>query len=234
MKLVTLCSGGLDSTTLVYYLARDHTQMLLFVHYGQKHVKEHFGAMKCADDLGVHLVNVAITGAAIFRSALISTNLEIPSGKYAPENLAATVVPNRNSVMANLAAALCVSLDYDGIALAVHAGDHAVYPDCSPEFIHALQSLLTIATGRPLRVEAPFLYNTKSQIVFQGAMLGVPFEKTWSCYKGGELHCGVCSTCIERKQAFVEAGVEDPTEYEEARHQGMQRVFKHMYGPKGT
>ena len=214
MKLVNLCSGGVDSTTLAYMLADlGDAQTLLFVHYGQKHIKEHFSADACARDLGVYLVNVAITGAAIFRSALVSPDLEIPSGSYAPENLAATVVPNRNSIMANLAAALAVSLDYDGIALAVHAGDHVVYPDCTPGFMGALERLLRIATGRRLEVFAPFINHSKADIVALGAALGVPFEKTWSCYRGGELHCGVCSTCIERKGAFLEANVVDPTEY---------------------
>lgn len=218
MKLVTLCSGGLDSTTLAYLLANEgNTQTLLFIHYGQKHLKEHFSADACARALGVHLVNVTITGEGIFRSALTDPNLEIPSGEYAPENLAITVVPNRNSVMANLAAALAISLDYEGIALAVHAGDHAVYPDCRPEFIEALENLLSMITGREQRrlsVLAPFIDKSKAEIVALGAGLGVPFEKTWSCYKGGELHCGTCSTCQERKGAFVKAGVADPTQYE--------------------
>lgn len=218
MKLVTLCSGGLDSTTLAHLLASQrHEQVLLFVHYGQKHVKEHFGAMSCSQDLGVPLKNIAITGETIFKSALVDRELEIPSGKYTLESLAITVVPNRNSVMANLAAALAVSLDYDGIAMATHSGDHAVYPDCTPKFILALEYLLSIATGREqrrLKVVAPFIHNSKSQIVALGANRGVPFEKTWSCYKGGALHCGVCSTCQERKNAFETAHVPDPTEYE--------------------
>jgi 7-cyano-7-deazaguanine synthase len=220
MKLVTLCSGGLDSTTLAYHLAREgHTQALLFVNYNQKHLnKEHFSADACARDLGVSFKYVTIISKGLFKSALTDRKLEIPSGEYAPENLAVTVVPNRNSVMANLAAALAVSLDYDGIAMAMHAGDHAIYPDCTPQFVLALEYLLSVATGREqrrLKVVAPFLHGAKSLIVLRGAMLGVPFKKTWSCYKGGELHCGVCSTCTERKKAFIEAGVEDPTRYEQ-------------------
>ena len=217
MKLVTLCSGGLDSTTLAYKLAAlGNEQVLLFVNYGQRHLREHGSAVQCAIDLKVPLRNVVISGAGIFRSALTDPELEIPSGEYTPESLTITVVPNRNSVMANLAAALCVSLDYDGIAMAMHAGDHAVYPDCTPQFILALEYLLSIATGRQqrrLHVFAPFLVRSKAEIVALGAKLGVPFENTWSCYKGSELHCGVCSTCTERKAAFIEAGVPDPTKY---------------------
>lgn len=214
MKIVTLCSGGLDSVTMAYMLADEGmTQTLLFVDYGQRHLKEHSSACKCAEDLGIPLKNVVITGEGIFKSALTATELEIPSGAYAPENLVTTVVPNRNSVFANLAAALCVSLDYDGIALAIHSGDHAVYPDCRPEFVESLAHLLNVATGRPLRVYAPFMHYTKTEIVVLGEALNVPFEQTWSCYKGGKWHCGVCSTCMERKQAFVDANVYDPTRY---------------------
>jgi 7-cyano-7-deazaguanine synthase len=103
MKLVTLCSGGLDSTTLAYLLADlGEKQKLLFIHYGQKHIREQFSAVQCSLDLGVPLRNVTITGRGIFKSALTDPNLKIPSGEYAPENLASTVVPNRNSIMANL------------------------------------------------------------------------------------------------------------------------------------
>jgi len=217
MKIVTLCSGGLDSTTMAYMLAsHGEEQVLLFVDYGQRHLREHVSAVQCARDLGVPLVNVAIAGQNIFQSALTVPELEIPSGEYAPENLAITVVPNRNSVMANLAAALAVSLDFDGIAMAMHSGDHAVYPDCRPQFVLALEYLLSIATGRDqrrMKVVTPFINRSKADIVVMGADLGVPFKKTWSCYRGGEVHCGVCSTCTERKRAFVEAGIMDPTEY---------------------
>jgi len=219
MKLVTLCSGGLDSTTLAYHLAdQGDEQTLLFINYGQQHLKEHASAVLCSLDLGVPLKNVAITGKGIFKSALTVPKLEIPRGEYTLENLATTVVPNRNSVMANLAAALCVSLDYDGIAMAMHSGDHAVYPDCTPQFVLALEYLLSIATGRPRRrlvVHAPFVNKSKVDIVTLGAGLGVPFEKTWSCYVGGKWHCGTCSPCAERKKAFVLAEVLDPTRYKE-------------------
>ena len=218
MKLVTLCSGGLDSTTLAYYLAdQGDEQVLFFVDYGQRHLKERGSAGQCASNLGVPLHYITITGEGIFQSALTDPNLEIPSGKYTPENLVVTVVPNRNSVMANLAAALVVSLNYDGIAMAMHSGDHAVYPDCTPKFVLALEYLLSIATGREQRrlvVVAPFINKSKAEIVTLGAELGVPFEKTWSCYVGGKWHCGVCSTCQERKKAFELAGIEDPTRYQ--------------------
>lgn len=217
MRFVTLCSGGLDSVTLATLLkARGHEQTLLFVDYGQKHLVEHRYAYKCAVRLELRLEGVVISGGDIFESALTSPKREIPLGSYTSENLAMTVVPNRNAVLANLAAALAVSLGYDGIALAIHTGDHEVYPDCRPEFVAALRVLLRVATGQEnFQVSVPFLPAQKYQIVLAGDRAGVPFEETWSCYRGGMLHCGMCSTCIERKNAFEFAGVHDPTEYEE-------------------
>lgn len=216
MRLVTLVSGGLDSVTLAHLLKmRGHEQVLLFVDYAQRHLIEHRYACKCAERLGLELQSVVISGGGIFESALTDLRMEIPIGPYTLESLAATVVPNRNAVLANLAAALAVSLEFDGIALAIHTGDHEVYPDCRPEFIEALQVLLRTATGRPrFRVAAPFLYWRKHKIVVAGHRLSVPFEDTWSCYQGGNLHCGLCSTCVERKTAFEEAKVKDPTRYE--------------------
>ena len=216
MRLVTLCSGGLDSVTLAHLLkARGHEQMLLFVDYDQKHLVEHRYACKCADRLELRLEGVVISGGGIFESALTNPKHEIPLGPYTPESLAITVVPNRNAVLANLAAALAVSFNYDGIALAIHAGDHEVYPDCRPKFAEALQVLLQVATGqKTFRVATPFLHWRKHEIVTAGDRVGVPFKETWSCYQGRMLHCGVCSTCIERKEAFKVAGVNDPTEYE--------------------
>jgi len=198
MKIVTLCSGGLDSVVLAYMLSDLlHTQTLLFVHYGQKYVKEHFGAIECTRDLGVPLVNVAITGEALFKSDT-------------------TVVPNRNSILANLAAALAVSLDYDGIALGIQQGDSPTFPDTTPGFVHSLEWLLCLATNNiQFKVFAPLIRYTKAEIVALGAVLRVPFERTWSCYKGGELHCGACLACKGRKEAFRDAGLTDPTQYKE-------------------
>jgi 7-cyano-7-deazaguanine synthase len=220
MKLITLHSGGLDSTVLVFYLLSQGNKVdLLTFDYGQRHKKETESAHQIAQSLNVRwdLIDLTSVGKLLEGSALTDSQVQVPSGEYTLENLAVTVVPNRNAIMASVAAGIAVSRNFDGIAIAMHAGDHAVYPDCTPKFVLALEYLLSIATGREQRrlvVNAPFLYNTKSQIVSSGANLGVPFEKTWSCYKGGELHCGVCSTCQERKKAFVEAGVSDPTKYE--------------------
>jgi len=213
MKLVTLCSGGLDSVTLAYMLKDlEHEQLLLHIQYGQKHSKEIYLVGKAAKELDCPLKVVAVLGA-FGSDALTNSSIEVPAGKYSPENLAVTVVPNRNAIFANIAASLAVSLGYDGIALAVHGGDHEVYPDCRPKFIRSLKRFLYVATGGELEVYAPFVNVPKADIVSLGTSLGVPFADTWSCYRGGELHCGKCGTCVERREAFKAAGVEDPTVY---------------------
>jgi len=217
MKLVTLCSGGLDSVTLAYLLhSQGFTQEILFVAYGQRHITEHQFAYKCATDLGLRISDVEIRGQ-IFSSALTDFDIAVPSGEYTPETLSTLVVPNRNAIFANLAAALAVSKGYDGIALAIHSGDHEVYPDCRPIFIDALRDFLCTSIGKSLSVLAPFLSLTKKEIVRRGLELDVPFEHTWSCYKGGDIHCGICPTCRERKEAFFFNGIlhNDPTEYAE-------------------
>jgi len=213
MRLVTLCSGGLDSVTLAYMLKDlEHEQLLLHIQYGQKHSKERTYARQTADRLYCPFKVVIIEGA-FGSDALTNPDIEVPAGKYSAENLAVTVVPNRNAIFANIAASVAVALDYDGIALAVHSGDHELYADCRPEFVRSLKRFLYVATGGELEVCAPFMNVPKADIVSLGTSLGVPFADTWSCYKGGEYHCGKCGTCVERREAFKAAGVEDPTVY---------------------
>jgi 7-cyano-7-deazaguanine synthase len=138
---------------------------------------------------------------------------------YAAENMSVTVVPNRNAIMLSIAYGVAVARGASLVACAVHAGDHYVYPDCRPEFIEAfdqMQSRAVEGFGDPdLRLDAPFMRKTKTEIVEIGYTLGVPYEDTWSCYEGGELHCGLCGTCTERKEAFRLAGIHDPTKYRE-------------------
>jgi 7-cyano-7-deazaguanine synthase len=150
---------------------------------------------------------------------LTDLDTEVPEGHYADDNMKQTVVPNRNMVMLSMAAGIAISNNCTGLVTGVHAGDHDVYPDCRPEFIEALNKTLLVANAGFVSdgfgVHAPFMNMHKSQIVTLGAELGVPFEKTWSCYKGGDIHCGRCSTCVERIEAFQLAHVDDPTEYED-------------------
>jgi len=213
MHVVVLSSGGLDSTTLVYYLLKlGHVPHLLYIAYGQRHSKEEEFSRTVAANLGLGWTKVEL-GLVLESSALTNQELEIPSGNYTTESLKVTVVPNRNAIFANIAAAVAADHRAEAIALAVHAGDHPVYRDCRPEFIGGLKKFLSLSLDNPLDVMAPFVYIPKAAIVLLGDILNVPFDLTWSCYKGEELHCGTCSTCRDRMEAFAKAGVPDPTPY---------------------
>jgi 7-cyano-7-deazaguanine synthase len=155
----------------------------------------------------------------LLSGSALTDDIEVPHGHYAAENMAVTVVPNRNAIMLSIAYGVAVARGARLVAAAVHAGDHYVYPDCRPQFVEAFDAMQRQAVegfGDPdLRLHAPFIHKSKAEIVEIGTSLGVPYEDTWSCYEGGEIHCGLCGTCTERKEAFQLAGVPDPTKYRE-------------------
>jgi 7-cyano-7-deazaguanine synthase len=220
--VVTTLSGGLDSVTLAYALAAEGSDLIaLSFDYGQRHVKEIEFAARCADRLGAdhHIVDLRSVGALLTGSALTDPGVEVPEGHYTDASMSATVVPNRNAIMMSVGVGVAVARDADAVATAVHAGDHPVYPDCRPGFIDAAEHLARVANEgfieAGFQVVAPFLHVTKDEIVRRGAALGVQFGETWSCYLGGERHCGRCGTCVERREAFELAGVVDPTAYAE-------------------
>ncbi|NBQ03100.1 MAG: 7-cyano-7-deazaguanine synthase, partial [Opitutae bacterium] len=136
-------------------------------------------------------------------------------GHYAEESMKSTVVPNRNMILLALAGGHALSLGFDTIAYAAHAGDHTIYPDCRPEFADAMDTALSLADWNTLSLHRPFVDMTKSDLVSLGAELDAPLHLTWSCYAGNEIHCGKCGTCVERKEAFALAKIPDPTKYEE-------------------
>jgi len=220
MKAIAVISGGLDSTTLGY-LMRDQGYKLeaLSFNYGQRHRKELAFAETVARDLGAPWTLINLEAAGIGRmlrgSALTDASFEVPEGHYAAENMRVTIVPNRNAIMLAIACAAAGSSGAEAVALAVHAGDHPIYPDCRPDFIHSFEAMERIAMEGTAQISilAPFSSHSKADIVQLGDKLGVPFANTWSCYKGGEIHCGACGTCYERREAFQLAGVKDPTEY---------------------
>ena len=148
-------------------------------------------------------------------SALTDSSIPLPEGHYAEESMKATVVPNRNMILLSLAAGHAISLQFNTVAYAAHAGDHTIYPDCRPEFADALDRTLKLADWSEISLHRPFVKWSKEDLVRRGNELAVPFEKTWSCYAGGEFHCGKCGTCVERKEAFELVGLLDPTEYKE-------------------
>jgi 7-cyano-7-deazaguanine synthase len=221
--IVATVSGGLDSVSLAHELAGEgHDLICLSVDYGQRHVKEIGFAQACAKRLGAehHVVDLRSVGALLAGSALTDRTVEVPEGHYTDTSMAATVVPNRNAVMGSIAVGVAVARGAAAVATAVHAGDHPVYPDCRPAFIEALEQEARIGNegfiDPGFRILAPFLDVDKTEIVRRGAAAGVPFEQTWSCYVGGEVHCGRCGTCVERREAFELAGIADPTTYAEA------------------
>jgi len=219
MKIVLLLSGGLDSSVLLYHLLDcQHEVITLSARYGQRHSKELSSAWRITSKARAehHHVDFSDFGSLV-NSALTTPGIEVPQRDYTPETLKATIVPNRNALLLSAAFGLAFSLDAFAVAYAAHSGDHAIYPDCRPEFIQAFGKAMELAWFPEKRVKliAPFEHFSKSQIVHLGSTLNVPFELTYSCYVGEEKHCGKCSTCRERQKAFIEAGVVDPTEYEE-------------------
>lgn len=219
MKTLVVCSGGLDSVSLAHKVAAEQTLIgLISFNYGQRHSKELDFAAKAAERLGVphDIIDITTIGKHLTGSAL-TDNLDVPDGHYAEETMKITVVPNRNAIMLAIAFGLAAARQADAVAVAVHGGDHFIYPDCRPGFINAFQAMQTQALDgyASVKLLAPFVEVPKSEIVREGAKYHTPFADTWSCYKGGAKHCGRCGTCVERREAFHLAGVDDPTDYED-------------------
>jgi 7-cyano-7-deazaguanine synthase len=219
MKALVLFSGGLDSTVLAAQLLADGAETrLLSIDYGQRHAKELQQAEKIAEALGLphRILRLPDLGPLLGGSSLTDDQVELPEGHYAEESMKATVVPNRNMILLALAGGHALSLRFDTIAYAAHAGDHTIYPDCRPEFADAMETALGLADWEKLSLHRPFVHLSKTDLVKKGAELDAPLHLTWSCYAGREKHCGKCGTCVERKEAFALAKVTDPTEYEDS------------------
>jgi len=214
---VVLLSGGMDSTVLLGHLLRGGTDCrTLSIDYGQRHVRELDAARLIAAHYGVEhrVADLSSLKPLLAGSALTSDDVPLPHGHYAEESMKATVVPNRNMLMLAIAGAWAISVKADWIAYAAHAGDHAIYPDCRPEFMSAFERALYLADWHKVRLVAPFTDFTKASIALMGVRLGVPLHLTYSCYAGREEHCGKCGTCTERREAFALAQVIDPSTYE--------------------
>ena len=213
MKTVLLYSGGLDSTVLLYKLKEDkHDVHCFLANYGQRHKKELSFAKRHCSRHSIPFSEVHLQTYA--GSSQTSEYIDVPEGHYEDESMKKTVVPNRNMILIANAVALAITQKASQVAIAAHAGDHAIYPDCRPEFLDTMRHATCIATEwTPVDLFFPFWSIDKTEIVRLGDRLGVPFELTWSCYKGLDFHCGKCGTCIERREAFELAGIEDFTVY---------------------
>lgn len=219
MKAVAIVSGGMDSVTLAHWLKGVYSDLhLISFDYGQRHRRELECAAWQAQYLGAEHTIIDISGIRpLLKGSALTDDVDVPHGHYAEETMRATVVPNRNAIMLSIAWGLACSSEADVLACGVHAGDHFIYPDCRPEFIAALNESLRIGTvghrKENLELIAPFVDQSKTDIAAIGGRLDVPFAHTWTCYEGGEVHCGKCGACTERKEAFRDSGVADPTEY---------------------
>lgn len=211
-----IVSGGMDSITLLYD-KKDEIALGISFDYGSNHNAKEipFAKMHC-ERLGIkHIVINLEFMHQYFKSSLLEGADAIPEGNYADENMKSTVVPFRNGIMLSIAIGIAESNNLKKVFIANHGGDHTIYPDCRPEFIKAIDEAATTGTYVNVRIEAPYTNITKTDIARRGAELGINFAETWSCYKGGEKHCGKCGTCVERKEALELADIPDPTEYEE-------------------
>jgi 7-cyano-7-deazaguanine synthase len=217
MKVCVLLSGGMDSVAAFYEVLGTHeVAACLSFDYGAKHNAREIPFAKLhADRAGVlHQVIPLDFMNRLFKSDLLQSGGDIPEGHYAEESMKQTVVPFRNGIMLAIATGYAESIGAGGLVIAAHSGDHAIYPDCREPFMRAMATAMGEGTYAKIQLLRPFIAMDKTAIARRGVELGIDFSETWSCYKGGEIHCGVCGTCVERREAFILAGLPDHTRYE--------------------
>ena len=206
----------MDSITMLYEY-KERIALGISFDYGSNHNAREipFAAMHC-ERLGIkHIVINLGFMHQYFKSSLLEGAEAIPEGNYDEENMKSTVVPSRNGIMLSIAAGVAESNGLKYVMMANHGGDHTIYPDCRPEFVSAMSEATRLGTYPGIEVLAPYTGITKSDIARHGKALGIDYAETWSCYKGGEHHCGKCGTCRERIEALADAGIEDHTVYDE-------------------
>lgn len=208
-------SGGLDSTTMLHEYVNDIALAVNFSYGSNHNRREAACAREHCRQLGIELIEIDLAFISdYFKSSLLEGAEAIPEGNYNDDNMKSTVVPFRNGIMLSIAAGIAETRGLHSVMIANHAGDHSIYPDCRPEFIKTMRSAIHDGTYEHIILRAPYTNLTKSEIAAIGKRLGIDYSTTYSCYKGGEKHCGRCGTCIERREALANAGIADTTEYE--------------------
>ena len=216
-KIVVLLSGGIDSITALYSANKTHEVLsAISFDYGSKHNHREIPYAKWhCHKLNIKHEEISLDFMGhLFRSDLLKTGKAIPDGHYESPTMRQTVVPFRNGIMLSVACGYAESIGANAVVIAAHAGDHAIYPDCREQFMVSMAKAMKEGTYAGIKLLRPFISMKKSEIVAQGIQLGIDYSKTWSCYRGGDKHCGRCGTCVERREAFELAGISDPTEYE--------------------
>ena len=216
-KVVVVFSGGMDSYTVLHKAFREGFEVLpLTFNYGQKHNKEIEYAKHACIALGVipKIVDITAINQLLTGSSLTS-DIEMPEGHYADDNMKSTVVPNRNMILLSLAVGYAVSSNANKVFYGAHSGDHEIYPDCRPEFVEKMNSVCAIANYEPVEIVTPYLALNKTDILREGLAMGLDYGRTWTCYNGREKACGKCGSCVERLEAFSENQMSDPLDYEE-------------------
>lgn len=215
-KVVVIYSGGMDSFTLLHEAHRAGSNVhALSFNYGQKHAKELKYARQVCSDLGIAHQVVDITAiTALLAGSALTDEVMMPEGHYEEESMKATVVPNRNMILLSLAIAQAVSLNAAAVAYGAHGGDHAIYPDCRPEFVTRMAEVAKIANYEPVDILVPYLHLDKGEILRRGLALKLDYGQSWTCYNGREKACGKCGACQERLEAFRLNAQQDPLSYE--------------------
>lgn len=217
--VVVIYSGGMDSFTLLHLaLARGYKVHALSFDYGQRHVRELECAKRVCAELAIpHKVIDIRALAGVMAGSALTSDVAVPEGHYEEESMKATVVPNRNMILLSLATGYAVTAGAVAVWYGAHGGDHAIYPDCRPEFVAKMDAVCRVANYEPIGIEAPFMEFSKGAILAEGVKLGLDYSKTWTCYNGRDKACGRCGSCVERLEAFAENGLSDPLLYEVAR-----------------
>lgn len=212
---VIIISGGMDSTTMLYEYRDDIALAITFDYGSTQNGRERICAITHCQRLGIkHIIIPLEFMHRYFKSALLMTADDIPEGNYNEENMKSTVVPFRNGIMLAIACGIAESNGLKRVFIANHAGDHSIYPDCQPEFVDAMSSAMKAGTYENISIYAPYTLLSKQEIAEHGKAMGLDYSETYSCYKGGEKHCGRCGTCRERREALRAANIDDKTEYE--------------------